>query len=604
MRLSSAGAIALGLACSILCPAGVHGQDRVRGDAPRSSFEEARQLTWRSETRQAGIAKLRELAVTAPSDSETQFELGRVLTWDPRTRGEGITILRRVLEVRPHDIATTEALAEVLAWDAGTRTEAVSLLRLVLDEQPNRVSARLKLAEVLSWNPDTREEARSSYLKVLAEQPESIEASVGLARTLSWSGRMTESRRWYHAVLSRDPSVEAARVGSAELDQWDGRPLASLRTLSRSGAPLDTPDAVRVRADAYSRLGRNARALAEYDRVLALDPQNNTALMASRRIRDGLRPTFEIGTEASTASGTAFTELDGLSIPFRVGFHPHGDMEVSLTGARETYRNGFGTTRRNAVGAGLEGPLGNRVRISTGATVHDIDNVRPQVVGRAKLQLALNDRLSVRLGGAREHVAASRMCVAGELINDTTYGPCFVTQGIAGVSLQRHGWDGWAQGTAGVIRGRHLARNDRQELFAGAGKSVRIGSGSLRIGYGLTAISYRNSAEQFPASTGQADAAVTSGYFSPRLFTNHMGRADLTLPMGSALVVDTGFGIGRQRVKEDRYYTAPPVRSSDAHVGIKIPGSGRVSIYAQLSRDNVADAYNRTVARVQLISAF
>jgi hypothetical protein len=57
-------------------------------------------------------------------------------------------------------------------------------------------------------------------------------------------------------------------------------------------------------------------------------------------------------------------------------------------------------------------------------------------------------------------------------------------------------------------------------------------------------------------------------------------------------------------VKEDRYYTAPPVRSSDAHIGIKVPGSGLVSIYAQLSRDYVAYAYNRTVARVQLISAF
>jgi hypothetical protein len=360
-----------------------------------------------------------------------------------------------------------------------------------------------------------------------------------------------------------------------------------------------------VRAEAYARIGRPSQALAEYDRLLALDPTDTTALEASRTIRNGLRPTIEIGTQRSTASGSAFTQLEGVSVPFRIAFHPEGgDVELSMTGARETYRNGNGSTRRSLVGVGLDTPFGNRLRMSLGATMHDTDGGRPQVMGRTEFQVALTDRLSVRIGAARDQISSSRICVAGEVIGGSAFGPCFVTQALVGVSAQRHGWDGWAQGTLGSIQGQHLANNQREELFAGAGKSFRIGGSTLRAGYGLTEISFQHPADQFAVSFDQPDAPLTTAYFSPRLFTNHMARLDLTLPV-RAVLFDAGFGIGRQRVKEDVHYSAaPPARSSDAHVGIRVPSGGRMSIRGEVSRDNVADAFNRVAARVQLVSAF
>ena len=592
------------IACCVCVARGAHAQTSSLADTRTPSLEDARRLTWRTDTRPAGIAALRQLAQTASPDA--RFELGRVLTWDPRTRAEGVAVLRAVLEVRPGDIAASETLAEVLAWDLATRNEGVGLLRHIVDDQPARVSARLKLAEILSWDAHTRDESRSLYLKVLADEPESVEAAVGLARTLSYSGRIAESQRWYHRVLARDPSVETARVGIAETDGWEGRPLASLGTLAQRGATgVDTPDAFRVRAEAYSRIGRPAQALAEYERLLAVDPTNTTALEASRTLRNGLRPTVEIGTERSTASGTALTELEGVSLPFRIAFHPQGgDVELSMIGARETYRNGNGATRRSLVGAGLETPFGNRLRMTLGATMHDTDGGRPQVMGRTEFQIALTDRFSIRVGGARDQITSSRICVAGETINGSTFGPCFVTQALVGLSAQRHGWDAWAQGTLGSIGGHHLANNQREELFAGAGKSFHMGGSMLRTAYGLTAISFHHAADRFPVSFDQPDAPVTTAYFSPRLFTNHMARLDLTLPV-HAVVFDAGFGIGRQRVKEDvRYSAAPPARSSDAHVGIRVPSGGRMSIRGDVSRDNVADAFNRVAARVQLVSAF
>jgi hypothetical protein len=275
-----------------------------------------------------------------------------------------------------------------------------------------------------------------------------------------------------------------------------------------------------------------------------------------------------------------------------------------MIGARETYRNGNGATRRNLVGAGLDAPLGNRFRMTVGATMHDTDDAQPQFIGRSEFQVAVTDRLSVRVGASRDQITSSRMCVAGETINGLAVGPCFVTQALLGVSAQRHGWDGWAQGTVGSIRAQHLAGNQRAEVFAGAGKSFRIGGSMLRAGYALTGMSFRHAADRFPVSFEQPDAPVTTAYFSPRLFTNHMARLDLTLPL-RAVVVDGGFGIGKQRVKEDvRYSAAPPARSSDMRVGIRVPSSGRVSIRAQVTRDNVADAFNRVAGRVQLVSAF
>ena len=224
----------------------------------------------------------------------------------------------------------------------------------------------MKLADVLSWDADTRDESRTLYVAVLRDDEASIAAAVGLARVLSWSGRVPESRAWYELALVRNPEAQEARIGIAELEGWNGRARASLKTLLLpSGQAIDTPDALRLRAQAYSQLGRPARALDQYQRLLALDPGNTMALNASRTLRQQVRPSLEIGTELSTESGDpSSTRVETASVPFRFSFHPHGrDTEIAVTWAHASYRNSRGSIPDRLIGAGVEPRSACRIAI-------------------------------------------------------------------------------------------------------------------------------------------------------------------------------------------------------------------------------------------------
>lgn len=572
----------------------------------QTSLEDAARLTWRLETRATGIAALRSMVAAQPDNASARFELGRVLTWDAKTRPEGIELIRDVLEQQPRP-DVEEALAEVLAWDPATRGEAVRRLRSVVEREPARVSARLKLAEVLSWDAETRDESRTLYVAVLRDDEASVAAAVGLARVLSWSGRVPESRAWYELALVRNPEAQEARVGIAELDGWNGRARASLKTLQLpSGQAIDTPDALRLRAQAYSQLGRPARALDQYQRLLALDPGNAMALNASQTLRQQIRPSLEIGTELSTESGDpSSTRVETASVPFRFSFHPQGrDAEIAVTWAHASYRNSRGSIPDRLIGAGVDAPIGNRVRLSADVTSHSISGGEGTFTGRGQIQLALHDAVDVRIGVAREQLSSSRLSLAGEWVEGTFYGPSFVNQATLALGARAKGWDVWTSGTAGAIRGTGISNNARRELFAGGGRTFHPRGVTLRPGYSLAWMSYDLDLGAFPGEfSGDGIAAPgIGGYFSPSRFLNHMARMDVSFPLGESVVLLGGAGYGRQRVEDawSQGTVAPWAESSDAVLGLRARLGGRMSIGAQATYQNVAAAFDRTAVRVTL----
>jgi hypothetical protein len=440
-----------------------------------------------------------------------------------------------------------------------------------------RTSARLKLAEVLSWNPATRDESHSLYSRVLGDDPQSVDAAVGLSRLLSWSGR--------------------AR--------------ASLKMLSSAPAgAIETPDAFRVRAQAYADIGRPARALAEYERLLAVDPANEAALQGSRLVRRGLRPSLEMATEASTESGDpASTKVESSSVPLRLAFHPTGgDLELSVTGAQAWYRNGAGSSRDRFAGAGLVTPIGDRVRLSGDLLSHEFDRAGRTLTGRGQFQIAVHDGYEVRLGVSREQLFSSRLSLAGEQFGDRFYGPSFVNQVIAGGSARLGGgWDVWGQGTAGWIRGENIANNSRQEVLAVAGRSFHAGVVTVRPGYSLNWMSYRLDLGGFPSlNPGDGVSAPgIGGYFSPLRFLNQMARLDATVPVGGSLSLFGGAGVGRQQLEDSgsRDFSHRS-GSSEGYLGVRLRAGERVSIRTQASYQNVASAFNHVVVQLSVTYGF
>jgi tetratricopeptide (TPR) repeat protein len=600
----------LSFACHFIAAGPLLAQVGTGGKQAHLSVEDAARLTWRLETRAEGIAALRTITADAPSDANALFELGRVLTWNVATRAEGIGLLRAVVEQVPDRLDAAEALAEALSWDVATRDEAVRRFRGILSRDPARASTRLKFAETLSWNPSTRDESRSLYQQALRDDAGSVEATVGLARVLSWSGRVSESREWYQLALTRNPSDQAARIGVAELDGWNNRPRASLKTLSAMPTgTIETPDAFRLRAQAYSQIGRPARALAEYERLLAIDPKNGSALQAAQSLRRELRPTIEIATEGSTSSGTPLSRIETAAVPLRFVFHPNRhDTEISLIAAQGLYRNSAGSSRERIAGAGVETPIGNRVRLGGAVISHDFDRAISVITGRGELQVAVHDTFDVRAGGGREQIASSRLSLTGDQFSGTFYGPAFVSQATLAVAARPgRGFDFWAQATKGRIEGVNLATNAREELFAGAGKSLYLGGATLRPGYSMSWMSYDRDLSGFPATHAIGDGIVApgvGGYFSPIRFLNQMVRVDTTVPLGGSLVVVGGAGLGRQQIEQSNARDfSHRVASSDAYLGLRL-SMGPTSIATQVTYQDVAAAFNRTGARMSLTYGF
>jgi tetratricopeptide (TPR) repeat protein len=585
-------------------------QSRSSSSEQRLSLEEATRLTWRTDSRAMGVSALRRIAAEAPDDVNARFELGRVLTWDLRTRGEGVEMLRSAAAAAPERGDIAEALGDVLSWNDATRPEAVSRLRGLLEREPHRTATRLKLADVLSWNPTTRDEARRLYIQVLADDEGSVGAAVGLGRVFSWNGQFAESRTFYQLALSRDPADQSARVGIAELDGWTGRARASLKTLAAYPAGvIETPNAMRLRAQAYSQIGRPATALRHYDALLALEPGNRSALQASRRLRQSIRPVLEIGADGGDESGDYSTDrVRTSSVPLRFSFYS-GDAKVSVLGNMAAYRNATGTSRDTSLGAAADVPLGHRVRMSGDLIGHEFDVAERTFTGHGQFEVALHDGFDVRAGIGREQLWSSRLSLAGEQALDVFYGPSFVEQVSLGATARPGaGWDLWAQGTKGRIRGLNITDNNREELFAGAGRAFHPGVVTIRPGYSLSWMSYDRDLGGFPSTDLAGDglsARGVGGYFSPFRFLNQMARVDLTVPASDALLIVGGAGVGRQQVEDTLSHDfSYATMSSDAYIGLRVNAGNRVSIGAQMNYQDVASSFDRTGLRLTLAYGF
>ena len=330
------------------------------------------------------------------------------------------------------------------------------------------------------------------------------------------------------------------------------------------------------------------------------------ALNASRTLRQQLRPWLEIGTELSTESGDpSSSKVETASVPFRFAFHPQGrDTEIAVTWAHASYWNSRGSIPDRLVGAGIDAPIGNRVRLSGDATAHSLSGAEGTFTGRGQIQLALHDAFDVRIGIEREQLSSSRLSLAGEWVAGMFYGPSFVNQTTLALGARAKGWDVWAHGTAGEIRGTHITNNARRELFAGGGRTFNPGGVTLRPGYSLAWMSYDLDLGAFPGEfSGDGVTAPGIGrYFSPSRFVNHMARMDVTLPIGESVVIVGGAGYGRQRVEDawSRGTTVPWVESADALLGLRARLGGRMSVGTQATYQNVAAAFDRTAVRVIL----
>ena len=200
-----------------------------------------------------------------------------------------------------------------------------------------------------------------------------------------------------------------------------------------------TPDAYQVRAEAYAQIGRPASARKAYRGLLGVRPTDERARRALRQIDRTLRPTIEIGGDASVQSGDPTrNKVTSAVVPVRVRVHPAGgDAALTVSASMASFENARGTSQDRMVGLGVDAPLGNRWRVLGDATRHEFDRAQPTVTGRGEVLFAPHDRVELRLGGAREQLFSSRMSLAGEDRDGVFYGPSFSSEILAGAKIGR-----------------------------------------------------------------------------------------------------------------------------------------------------------------------
>lgn len=110
------------------------------------------------------------------------------------------------------------------------------------------------------------------------------------AEQLAWNKQFRESEALYRQILARTPQSHAAQLGLARVMMWQGRYPEAIALFSR----LDGADALEGRATAEYWSGDLRRAARDFERLLALDANRETARRSLNEIRATAVPSQRI----------------------------------------------------------------------------------------------------------------------------------------------------------------------------------------------------------------------------------------------------------------------------------------------------------------------
>ena len=192
--------------------------------------------------------------------------------------------------------ATVPSGADAADWAGLTLDAAITGFRRTLALRPGQPEAAAGLAQLLLERPDPAE-GLASLRAALKLNPAAAMLHVTLGQALYQRGEMTAAAQSFRTALGLHPDLPVAMLGLAEALQAQGPDPRVVELVDRA-VELD-PSVPRgpvhtVRAIALAMLQRPAEAVAEWDQVLALHPDNvpahigrGLALLVQGQYEDG-----------------------------------------------------------------------------------------------------------------------------------------------------------------------------------------------------------------------------------------------------------------------------------------------------------------------------
>lgn len=136
----------------------------------------------------------------------------------------------------------------------------------------------------------------ATFSELVRQNPLDFETRNWIARVESWRGNLQEAERLYRSVLKDSPENIEAELGLADVLLWrrNGREAADLLLSILKRDPENAEILLRL-ARAFERDGRRKDALAYYQHVIRIQPDNPDARAAMDRATSEKRFRFEAG---------------------------------------------------------------------------------------------------------------------------------------------------------------------------------------------------------------------------------------------------------------------------------------------------------------------
>lgn len=225
----------------------------------RQALQQARLLGTTGHTAE-GIAAYDKLFAGNPPDGDLANEYWTLVAKLPARRNEAINQLQKINASRPGDSQLQNSLAQLL-FDSGRRDEGFAVLRQMAKSNTGRNAASSIWYQQIKDTPvsNASVKALQEYLLVFSEGD-----SVELART-----QLAQQQQ----QLS-DPAFRAKAEGLAAVEAGKGGQAVSELQQAVSANHADS-EAVGALGQAYSQKGDRARAVAQFEKAIALDPQSD-----------------------------------------------------------------------------------------------------------------------------------------------------------------------------------------------------------------------------------------------------------------------------------------------------------------------------------------
>ena len=225
----------------------------------RQQLQQARLLATTGHTQEA-IAAYDKLFDGNPPGGDVATEYWNVVAKDPARRGAAINQLKKINSSSPGNTQLQTTLAQLL-FQSGRRDEGFA----VLQEMAKSTNGRGQASDM--WYDQIKDQPASSA---------SVSALQKYLNVFSDGDSVAAARAQLEAQQKQlaDPAFRAKAEGLAAVDAGQGSKAVAELQKAVSANHADS-EAVGALGQAYSQKGDRARAVAQFEKAIALDPQSD-----------------------------------------------------------------------------------------------------------------------------------------------------------------------------------------------------------------------------------------------------------------------------------------------------------------------------------------